>query len=239
MHRIPAWLRVTLALAALSIVTVVLWVSSEIDTAVRLAAYATMLLAVGTVGLAAGAIGTYVEQRRASNAQAQELEEVQQQKLSARESDIAKVIIDRTSRPGEFLTVRVSNHSSRTIRQVYIWADIDSQPGHYHTIVYDRHDSDAERIMSHRMRAFRITQDGSQLYRNYRTIWPGEEVVFEQDRNNNDSPSPVLDVDDSWIKAYALFADADRTWWKCSEDGEVIRLEKPPTLVADDTLAPK
>src|SRR5258708_29464452 len=65
--------QVVAAIAALGVVTGVFGLGGLLGTAAEVTAYATALLAFGTVGLAAGAIGTYVDQRRANQQQAGQL----------------------------------------------------------------------------------------------------------------------------------------------------------------------
>lgn len=223
-----------LTLAAVALVlslTLGLWLGGVINTAAALTAYATVALAVGTTGLAVGAIGTYVEQHRVIVAQ-------QLQLKASKENDMAQVIIERLSKPGEFLKVRVTNNSSRAITRVYVWADVDGVTGRYRGIVLEKDEqADQERISS-RMHLFRITQDGKELDRSYRAILPRDSKIFEQDTAMNESPSPVLDVDDSWIKAYALFADFEGIWWKCSEEGDVERLPEAPQLIQETRSIP-
>ena len=205
--------------------TVALWLSGAVASAATLTAYATMVLAAGTVGLAWGAIGAYVEQRRQITAQQHQLE-------LTWENDIAQVIVRRISGPGDYLRVNVTNNSSRAIRCVYIWADIDGISGHYEGVVQDTDPNSGQAIMSRRMRIFRITVGGSELYRCLRTMLPGDSETFVQFTQLNDQP--LLNVDNAWIKAQALFADIKGDWWKASEDGDLEILPEPPRLITED-----
>jgi hypothetical protein len=165
----------------IAVLTVALWLSGTVATATTLAAYATLVLAAGTVGLAWGAIGTYVEQRRQIKAQQYQLE-------LAWENDIAQVIVRRLSRPGDYLKVNVTNNSSRAIRSVYVWADINGISGHYQAIVQDTDPNSGQPITSRRMRAFRITIGTSELYWSLRTMFPGDSEDFVQFRHVNNQP---------------------------------------------------
>jgi hypothetical protein len=84
------------------------------------------------------------------------------------------------------------------------------------------------------MRVFRITVDNKELYHAFRAIFPGQSVLFDQDIKMNQCRDPLLEIDNASIKAWALFGNAaGTTWWKCSEDGEIYRLDEPPKLVQD------
>ena len=166
-----------------------------------------------------GSVGTYVEQRRQITAQQHQLE-------LAWENDIAQVIVRRTSGPGDYLRVDISNNSSRAIRAVYVWADIDGTSGHYEAVFQNHDPNSGQTITSRRMRVFRITVDGSELYRCLRTMLPGDTETFAQFTQTNDQP--LLNVDNAWIKAQAIFADIKGGWWKASEDGDLEMLPEPP-----------
>lgn len=75
LHKISRFQQAIITLALLGLLTLGLLVSGLLDTAARLSAYATVILAIGTTGLAAGAIGTYIEQRTLTRLQATELSE--------------------------------------------------------------------------------------------------------------------------------------------------------------------
>ena len=207
----------------IAVLTVALWLSGAVASAATLTAYATMVLAAGTVGLAWGAIGTYVEQRRQLTAQQHQLD-------LAWENDISQVIVRRISGPGHYLKVNVTNNSSRAIRSVYVWADIDGTSGHYEAVVQDTDPNSGQAITSRRMRAFRITVGGSELYWSLRAILPGDTEAFVQFTKSGDQPLP--NVDNAWIKAQAIFADIRGTWWKASEDGDLEMLPEPPSLAS-------
>jgi hypothetical protein len=209
----------------IAVLTVALWLSGTVASAATLTAYATMVLSAGTVGLAWGAIGTYVEQRRQLTAQQHQLE-------LAWENDIAQVIVRRISGPGDYLRVNVTNNSSRAIRSVYVWADIDGIVDHYEAVVQDTDPQSDQAITSRRMRVFRITVGGSELYRCLRTMLPGDTEAFVQFTRPGDQP--LLNVDNAWIKAQAIFADIRSAWWRASEDGDLEMLPKPPSLVTEN-----
>jgi hypothetical protein len=40
-------------------------------------------------------------------------------------------------RPGKYLKVKITNNSSRAIRSVYVWADVDRMRPHYEAVVVD------------------------------------------------------------------------------------------------------
>lgn len=224
MQRMSAAQRAAAGVLLIAALTVALWLSGIVASAATLAAYATMVLAAGTVGLAWGAIGTYVEQRRQITAQQHQLE-------LAWENEIAQVIVRRISGPGDYLRVNVTNNSTRAIRCVYVWADIDGFSGHYEAVVQDTDPNSGQAITSRRMRVFRITVGGSELYRCLRTMLPGDTEAFVQFTQTSDQP--LLNVDNAWIKAQAIFADIRGTWWKASEDGDLEMLPEPPTLVTE------
>jgi hypothetical protein len=212
------------AIAALLLLTAGLWIGKVITTSAELIAYATAMLALGTVALAGGTIGLLREQRNS-----------ERRKLAqATEDDIACVVVNRISGPGQYLRVEVRNNSSRAIRQVYVWAEIERLNGRYHAVVLDADPRTGQLRMSRRMRLLPVTVDDKELYHSYRTILPGQFVIFDQDTHLNQCRDPVLDIDNASIKTWALFAGAAGTpWWKCSEDGEIIRLGEPPALVQE------
>jgi hypothetical protein len=182
------------------------------------------MLALGTGALAGGTIGLLREQR-----------DSERRKLAqAIEADIACVIVNRISGPGQYLRVEVRNNSSRAIHQVYVWADIERVSGRYHTVVLDADPRTGQFHMSRRMRLLPVTADDKELYHSFRAIFPGQLILFDQDTQLNQCRDPLLDIDNSSIKAWALFASAaGTTWWKCSEDGDIIRLDEPPALVQE------
>jgi hypothetical protein len=221
--KFPRW-EVIAAVAAALLLTVGLWVGKIIITSSALVAYATSMLALGTVALAGGTIGLLREQR---NADRRKLEQ-------ATEDDMACVIVNRISGPGQYLRVEIRNNSRRAIRDVYVWADIERVTGRYHAVVLDGDPRTGQLRLSRRMRLLPVTMDGKELYRSYRAIFPGQFVFFDQDTQMNQCRDPVLDIDNASIKTWALFASAAGTaWWKCSEDGEIIRLGEPPALAQE------
>lgn len=221
--KFPRW-EVIAAIAALLLLTLGLWVAKVITTSGELIAYATAMLALGAVALAGATIGLLREQR---SAERRKLEQ-------ATADDIACVLVNRISGPGQYLRVEVRNNSSRAIRQVYVWADIERVTGRYHAVVLDADQRTGQLRLSRRMRLFPVMMDDKELYRSYRTIFPGQFVIFDQDIHMSQCRDPILDIDNAAIKTWALFANAaGTTWWKCSEDGEIIRLDEPPALVQE------
>lgn len=191
-------------MAALGVVTGVFGLGGLLGTEVT--AYATALLAFGTVGLAAGAIGTYVEQRRANQQQAGQL---QRRKVA----DIAQVQVERLSGPDELAKIAVTNGSERAIRNVHVWVEVRGMTGHYGTGV-QKDDGSQARGMSH------VLHDG-ELHWQLRTLRPGQREVFSQ--LTHMIRQPVSATSDSDITAFAECTDADGQWWRCDQDGEVIR----------------
>lgn len=226
--KFPRW-EVMAAVAALLMLTVGLWIGKVITTSTDLIAYATAMLALGTGALAGGTIGLLREQRNS-----------ERRKLAqANEDDIGRVMVNRISGPGQYLRVEVRNDSSRAIREVYVWADIERVSGRYHAVVLDADPRTGQLRMSRRMRLLPVTVDDKELYHSYRAIFPGQFVVFDQDTQLNQCRDPVLDIDNAAIKTWALFATAAGTaWWKCSEDGDIIRLDESPALVQEVQAQP-
>src|SRR5260370_33340937 len=64
LQRMSATQRATAGVLLIAALTVALWLSGIVASAATLTAYATMVLAAGTVGLAWGPIGTYLAQGR-------------------------------------------------------------------------------------------------------------------------------------------------------------------------------
>lgn len=221
--KLPRW-EVIAAIAALLLLTVGLWIGKVITTSSELIAYATAMLALGTAALAGGTIGLLREQR---NSERRRL-------AQATEDDMACVVVNRISGPGQYLRVEVRNNSSRAIRQVYVWAEIERVTGRYHAVVLDADPRTGQLRMSRRMRLLPITVDDKELYHSYRAIFPGQFVFFDQDTQMNQCRDPMLDIDNASIKTWALFVGTGgNPWWKCSEDGEIIRLDEPPALVQE------
>jgi hypothetical protein len=221
--KLPRW-EVIAAVAALLLATVGLWAGKVITTSSALIAYATAMLALGTSALAGGTIGLLREQRTANKLLADK----------SAEDNAARVIVNRVTGPGQYLRVEVANNSSRAIRQVFVWADIERVMGRYHTVVLEADPRTGQLQISRHMRVSRITVDGKELYHSYRTIFPGQSILFDQDTKMAQCRDPLLEIDNASIKTWALFADATgATWWKCSEDGEIFRLDEPPALVQD------
>src|SRR5260370_9790709 len=122
--KLPRSWQVLAGVAAAGLVTGGLRLEGFLITATQVTAYATAVLAVGAIGLAAGAIGTYMEQRTANQQQAGQL-------ARQRVADIAQVRIERFSGPDELLRIDVHNGSERAITNVYVWADARGVTGHY------------------------------------------------------------------------------------------------------------
>jgi len=203
--KLPRSRQVLAGVLAVGVLTVVLWVAGSLSTTGRLAAYATVLIAVGAAGLAVGAIGVYTEQREMTRQHTDQLGR-------ARIADIAQVEIDRLSGPGELVTINVRNASSRAIRNVYVWADVRGVPGHYAAGIP---------ASDPRSRHMIYVPHDDELYWRLRAIRPAAEALFAQLTHMN--PNPVPAVTDAEITAFAEFVDADGTWWRCDEDGTVIR----------------
>ncbi|MGH3199850.1 MAG: hypothetical protein ACRDNT_28915 [Streptosporangiaceae bacterium] len=171
-----------------------------INNAATVTAYATMLLATGTAGLAFGAIGTYIEQRKVNQDQRTQIERQNRQLEAAKENDIAQVVVSRTSGPGEFLKIDVINNSSRVIRFVYVWATVQGMTGHYLAVVPPE-DAFSTTFASRRMQHTRRTIDGEIIEWCYRSLQSGMTKTFEQFKLTNRDEIPS--VDDDWIRAYA------------------------------------
>jgi hypothetical protein len=217
--------------------TVALWVAGVIDSASTVTAFATSVLAVGTVGLAVGAIGTYLEQRKTSQVQGQQLEAQARRLELARENDVAQVAIRRMTGGGDYLAVEVTNRSSRLIRYLYVWVDVQGMSPVYQMVVAPEDAYTTETFASRRMQHVRRTVDGHAVEWCYRSLPSGETVKFDQFKLTNDQPVPS--VADEWIRTYAVFADVEGTWWKCSEDGEVEKLpQEPPEIFKEPMLEP-
>ncbi len=185
-------------------------------TAAQLIGYATTLLAVASVGLAAGVISGYAELRAANQRQADQLSR-------GREADMAQVEIERFSGPGELLRINVRNGSQRAIRNIYVWADVQNAPGHYAAGL------PADDPLSRRM--VNVPHDEGQHWR-FRVIHPGRQAFFTQLVHLNPHPLPA--GPDAAITAFAEFTDAAGTWWRCDEDGNVTRREIAEPAATDD-----
>jgi hypothetical protein len=227
---------VTAGFALVGLVTVLLWVTGVISNAATVTAYATMLLAIGTASLAFGAIGTYLEQRKANLEQRTQMTRQNLQLEAAKENDIAQVAISRTSGPGEFLKVEVTNNSSRVIRSVYVWATVRGMTGHYLAVVPPE-DAFTNTFASRRMQHTRRTIDDDIVEWCYRSLQPGTSKTFEQFRLTNHDAIPSSVADES-IRANAVFIDFEGFWWKCTEDGSAEKLlEEPPVVTEQQPVA--
>src|SRR5258708_29972587 len=121
---LPRSRQVLAAIAAVGLVTGCLRLGGLLGTAGQVTAYAAVFLAFGVIALAAGAVGTYAEQRKANLQQAGQL-------ARQRLADLAQVKIERFSGPCEMLRGDVHNGSERAITNVYFWADARGVRGHY------------------------------------------------------------------------------------------------------------
>ena len=221
--------RAAAGLTLVGLVTILLWLTGVISSPGTVTAYATMLLAIGTASLAFGAIGTYIEQRRANLEQRTQIMKQDLQLEAAKENDIAQVVISRASGPGEFLKVDVTNNSSRVIRSVYVWATVRGMTGHYLAVVPPE-DPFTNTFASRRMQRVRRAIDDDIVEWSYRSLQPGTSRTFEQFKVANHEAIPSSVADES-IRAYAMFVDFEGSWWKCSEDGTVEKLlQEPPEV---------
>lgn len=178
-----------------------------VSTAAQVVAYSAAVVALASVGLAAGVISSQSELRSANRRQAD-------QTSKRRAADLAQVEIERHSGPGELLRINVRNGSERAILNVYVWADVQGIPGHYAAGV------PADDPLSRRM--VNVPHDEGLIWR-LRVIHPGRQAFFTQLVHM--SPHPLPAVPDAAITAFAEFADADGTWWRCDEDGIIVRRE--------------
>ena len=192
-------------------------------TAAQLIGYSTTVLAVASTGLAAGVVGSYAELRAENQRQADQLSR-------GREADLAQVEIERFSGPGELLRINVRNGSQRAIRNIYVWADVQNVPGHYSAGL------PADDPLSRRM--VNVPHDEG-LHWRLRVIHPGRQAFFTQLVHLNPHPLPA--VPDAAITAFAEFTDAAGTWWRCDEDGIVMRREitEPATPDQPDPARPR
>ncbi len=209
---LPRSWQVLAAIAAAGLVTAGLRLGGFLGTAAQVTAYATAVLAFGTIGLAAGVVGTYVEQRKANQQQAGQL-------ARQRVADIAQVKIERFSGPGEMLRIDVHNGSERAIRNVYVWADARGVMGHYAAGV-PVDDAQSRRMVN-------VPHDDDLCWQ-LRVVRPGQHAFFTQLTHLN--PQPVASLADADITAFAEFTDTDGVWWRCDEDGSVSRQQprEPP-----------
>ena len=219
--KLPRPWQVLAAIATAGLVTAGLRLGGLLGTAAQFTAYATAVLAIGVIGLAVGASGTYLEQRRANQQLARQL---------ARQNvaDLAQVKIERFSGPGEMLRIDVHNASERAIRNVYVWADARGVMGRYAAGV------PVGDIQSRRMA--NVPHDDGLCWQ-LRVVHPGQHAFFTQLAHLN--PQPVAARTDADITAFAEFTDTDGVWWRCDEDGNVIRRqpgELPPRADARDAV---
>jgi hypothetical protein len=99
---------VTAALAIVVILTIALHAAGLLSDSDQLTAYATAVLAVGTVGLAVGAIGTYLEQRDTNRQQAGQL-------AAAETADMAQVMITRPKGTGPGSSSRLTSATGAAV----------------------------------------------------------------------------------------------------------------------------
>lgn len=226
-----AMARATAGLFAAALVIVLLWAFGVIHDTATVTAAATILLAIGTVALAFGAIGTYVEQRKANTVQQAEITRQEHQLEVAKEIDMAQVVITRRSGPGQLLQVEVANKSTRVIRFVYVWATVRGMSGHYLTAVRQQDSPEGQWRTSRRMQHTRRKMDDGIIEWCYRSLQTGTSAVFDQFELTN--PEAIPDVADEWIVAYAMFIDHEGAWWKCTEDDSVEKLPGEPPIVVE------
>ncbi len=202
---LPRSRQVLAAIAAASFVAGCLRLGGLLGTAAQVTAYATAVLALGAIGLAAGAVGVYAELSKANQVQAGQLA---RQKVA----DLAHVRVERFSGPGELVRVDVHNGSERAITNVYVWADARGVRGHYAAGV-PVEDAQARRMAN-------IPHDDDLCWQ-LRVVSPGQHAFFSQLTHLN--PQPVAARADADITAFAEFTDVDGVWWRCDEDGRVSR----------------
>lgn len=205
---------VAVVLVLVVILTVALLAAGVVRNPAQVTAYATAVLAVGAAGLAAGVVGTYLEQRDTNRRQAGQLAAVEV-------ADIAQVRIERHTGPGEFLEVIVDNGSSRAIREVYVWADVRGMASRYHLGIL---------VKGAVTRGMRNVPHGQNLYWQFRSIPPGIPAIFDQLRDMSGHLPVPASVPDNDITAYAEFTDVTGKWWRIDEDGNVNQVEPSPTL---------
>lgn len=201
----PRFRQVLAVMVAAGALTLGLRLGGLLGTAGQVTAYATALLAVGTLGLAAGIIGLYAEQRRANQQQEGQL-------IRRRVADLAQVEIERFSGPGEMVRINVRNGTDRSITNVYVWADVRGVHGHYAAGV-PAGDAQSRRMAN--------VPHGEGFYWQLRVIRPGRQAFFTQLTHMN--PRPVAAAADADITAFAEFTDVDGDWWRCDEDGNLSR----------------
>jgi len=202
---LPRSRQVLAAIAAAGLVTGCLRLGGFLGTAAQVTAYATAVLASGTMGLAAGAVGMYAEQRKANQQQAGQL-------ARQKAAGLAQVKVERFSGPGELLRVDVHNGGERAIANVYVWADARGVRGHYAAGV-PVEDAQARRMAN-------VPHDGDLCWQ-LRVVRPGQHAFFTQLTHLN--PQPVAARADADITAFAEFTDTGGVWWRCDEDGRVTR----------------
>jgi hypothetical protein len=216
MPAVRQWLTTRRAVAAVLMVAVLLTIglvaAGVLSHPAQVTAYATALLAVGAIGLAAGVVACYLEQREANRRQVGQL-------AAAAAADIAQVRIERHTGPGEFLEVIVDNGSSRAIREVYVWADVRGMTGRYHLGIM---------LNSGVARGMRNVPHGPGLCWQFRAIPPGTPAIFDQLRHASDNQPVPSSIPDHDITAYAEFTDVSGKWWRIDEDGNVDQVEPEP-----------
>jgi len=163
---LPRSRQVLAAIAAAGQVTGGFRLGGLLGTAAQVTAYATAVLALGVIGLAAGAGGMYAELRVASQQQAGQL-------ARQRLADLAQIKIERFSGPGEMLRIEVHNGSERAITNVYVWADARGVRGHYAAGV-PVDDAQVRRMAN-------VPHDGDLFWR-LRVIRPGQHAFSPSSR---------------------------------------------------------
>jgi hypothetical protein len=193
--------------ATVVVLAAVLKVVGVLGTAAQVFAFATAVLATASVALAAGVLSGYAELKAAN-------QRLTDQLSRSRAAEIAQVEIERFSGPGELLRINIRNGSQRAIKDVYVWADVRGVPGHYAAGV------PGDDPLSRRMVNVPHPEG---LHWRLRVIHPGRQAFFTQLVHLNPHPLPA--AADAAITAFAEFTDADGSWWRCDEDGNVIRRE--------------
>src|SRR5260370_4660152 len=152
------------------------------------------VVAFGIIGLAAGAVGMYAEQRKANQQHAGQL-------AGQKAAGLAQVKVERSSGPGELLRVDVHNGGERAITNVYVWADARGVRGHYAAGVAVE-DAQARRMAN-------VPHDGDLCWQ-LRVVRPGQHAFFTQLTHLN--PQPVAARADADITAFAEFTDTGGGW---------------------------
>src|SRR5258708_13887098 len=195
MARLFNWRRsrqVRAAIAAVGLVTGSFRLGGLVGTAGQVTASARVVLAFGTIGLAAGAVGAYAELREANQQLAGQLA---RQKVEG----LAQVKVERLSGPGEMLRVEVHNGSERAITNVYVWADAHGVRGHYAAGV-PVEDAQARPMAN-------VPRDGG-LFWHLRVVRPCQHAFLTH--LTPLTPEPLAAHPIAATHAFSVFSDADR-----------------------------